>query len=204
MNKILDEIKSIPSIIGGFIFNSQKGITASNLPMIFKKDRLQKIAEMLIKMYSSSKSNFSDILEISIYYDESILIIRDIDDSTYLIILCDPSINENLLAMSLNLIINGLKKQEEPQKNEINGETLLNKGPMSKNLKAMQAALTKIAGPMAKIIFIDALEEWGKTEQPCFASIKTLLKILAREIDDPEKINYYQNLIKPYMIDKKK
>jgi len=209
MNKVLEEIKSIPGIIGGYIFNSQKGITAGNLPMIFKEDRLQRIAGMLIKMYSNGRSNFQDILEISIYYDESVLIIREIDASTYLIILCDPSINENLLTMSLNLVIDDLKKQEEPQekismpdnsqKNEINRERLLNEGPMSKNLKGMQTALAKIVGPMAKIIFIDALNEWGKTEQPSFSSITSLLKILDMEIGDPEKISYYRELIKPYM-----
>ncbi|MDM8536385.1 hypothetical protein QUF70_06495 [Desulfobacterales bacterium HSG17] len=220
MNKILDEIKSIPGMIGGFIFNSQKGIRASNLPMIFKEDRLQKIAGMLIKMYSNGRTNFSDILEISIYYDESVLIIRDIGDSTYLIILCDPSINENLLTMSLNLVMGDLKKQKEPHekisisesgknknigpKNEINGENLLNEGPMSEKLKGMQTALAKIVGPMAKIIFIDALDEWVKIEQPGFSSINTLVKILGREIGDPEKTIYYRNLIEPYMADGKK
>jgi len=213
MDRVLDEIKSIPGIIGGFVYNSQKGIAASNLPMIFKQDRLQTIAKMLIKMYSSGSTSFPDIFKISIYYDESILMIRNIEASTYLIILCDPSINENFLAMSLNLIMADLKKnlvsqlsavsenpeENKPEESKIDGEKLLNQGPMSEALKEMQTALSKIAGPMSKIIFIDALNEWGKTGQPSFSSINDLIKILENEINDSEKMNYYRDLIKPYI-----
>ncbi|QTA83927.1 Uncharacterized protein dnl_63520 [Desulfonema limicola] len=225
MDKILDEIKSIPGIIGGFIYSSQKGISASNLPAVFKQDRLQTIAKMLIKIYSSGVTCFPDMLEISIYYDESILIIREISASTYLIIVCDPSINENFLAMSLNLIVSDLKKAAITQKeqnnieqafvaaksgknipdkniidkNIIDGEQLLNQGPISENLKNMQTALAKIAGPMAKIIFIDALNEWVKTSRPSLSSINVLINILEAEINDPEKMDYYRELVSPYI-----
>ena len=54
-------------------------------------------------------------------------------------------------------------------------------------------------GPMSKISFMDALNRWIDTATPSPSTYPTLVDILADEIDDPEKMAYYQQLIAPYL-----
>jgi hypothetical protein len=61
----------------------------------------------------------------------------------------------------------------------------------------MQAALLKILGPMATIVFKEAVQEWIQTREPCAESLPELLDILINEINDDEKNTVYMNLIEP-------
>jgi hypothetical protein len=50
-------------------------------------------------------------------------------------------------------------------------------------------------GPMAKIIFLDSMDEWVKHHQPSEACLPELIKILHTEIVDPKKIQTFHTLI---------
>lgn len=212
MKQVLEEVKAIPGVVGGFVFNSRKGVAANNLPPVFKEAKLLNIGKMLSKMYLSGKTNFSDITEISLYYEESIVIVREAAPELFLIVISDPSVNLNLLTMSLNLImddfntlteldlgpIQGEKAASAPKKT-VTAEEVLQSGPMSGDLNSMRAALAKVMGPMAKIIFTDALNEWLQSDTPSYAALEHLVVILEREINDSDKSAYYRELILPYL-----
>lgn len=211
MKQVLEEVKAIPGVVGGFIFNSRKGVAASNLPPVFREAKLANMGKILSKMYLSSKTNFSDITEISLYYEESVVIIREPGADLFLIVICDPSVNLNLLAMSMNLIMDDFNtlaglditpvqsaKPAAPKKT-ITAEEILQSGQMAGDLNGMKAALAKIMGPMAKIIFTDALNEWLLKNSPSYAALESLMVILEREINDTDKSAYYRELILPYL-----
>lgn len=214
MNSVLNEIKSIPGITGGFIFGPTHGIVANNLPSVFKEQNLDKIGNSLDKMYSSSKSNFTDVTELSLYYEESTLIVRPVGKTSLLVIICDPSINHNLLTMILNMVADKIEKigtelDQADNKNEqeqlpapsekISPEEFINDGPLSKQLQGMQKALFKIVGPMAKIIFKDAVSIWIESNSPTSSSFPRLFDILREEINDVEKEERYFTLITPFL-----
>jgi hypothetical protein len=216
MNKVLSEIKSIPGIIGGFFFDTTQGIKTCNLPPVFKEDNLNKIGIVLDKMYKMSDSGLKDISDLFLYYEESTIIMRAIGKTSSLIILSDPSLNQNLLTMSMNMLADELNKignkfddanenKEEiaedisPIVKNLSEEEVINNSPMAPQLQGMQAALLKILGPMAKIIFKEAVRDWIQSEEPSYASIPVLVEILTDEINDPEKEKKYFELISPYI-----
>ena len=88
MKQVIEELKAIPGVVGGCIFDSRKGIIANNLPPIFKEAKLSNIGKLLSKMYASGKNNFSDITEISLYYEESVVIVREASANMFLIAIC--------------------------------------------------------------------------------------------------------------------
>ncbi len=210
MKQVIEELKAIPGVVGGCIFDSRKGIIANNLPPIFKEAKLSNIGKLLSKMYASGKNNFSDITEISLYYEESVVIVREASANMFLIAICDPSVNLNLLSMSLNLIMDDfgslsgidmrpVESPEPPAEKIFTADELLQSGPMANDLNGMKSALAKVMGPMAKIIFIEALEEWLKRDTPSYASLENLIAILDKEINDEDKAAYYRELILPYL-----
>jgi hypothetical protein len=210
MNAALEEIKTIPGVLGGLLYHPQKGVLESDLPAVFKEPKLLKMGRILVKMYSSGRSNFSDLSELSIYYEESLVIIRELKDAVFLIIVGAPDLNMNLLTMTLNLLMEELDSHSAPSapppsrarakpKQGPLADALLERGPMAESLKAMQSELAKVVGPMSKIIFMDALNRWIDSTTPSPGTYPALVDILADEIDDPEKMAYYQQLIAPYL-----
>ena len=47
--------------------------------------------------------------------------------------------------------------------------------------------------------FMDALHEWLESNEPVPSSLPHLVKILGREINDPDKTNDYKKLIRSHM-----
>ncbi len=74
-------------------------------------------------------------------------------------------------------------------------EQLMQSGPLSSTLSKMKEALIKVMGPIAEIVFNDALNVWIEGVQPSQESIPSLLDILDEEIDDPDKIAKYHTMI---------
>ncbi|WP_022665837.1 DUF4388 domain-containing protein [Desulfospira joergensenii] len=74
-------------------------------------------------------------------------------------------------------------------------EEMLSRGPLSERLQEMQAALYKTAGPMAKILFRDAVREWIRVEDPSESSLPALIEIVVRGINDPDKKQIYMKMI---------
>ncbi len=219
MDQIFKELTSAPGVIGAFIYNRDSGIQKKNMPAVFKDGKLARIAKSLIKIFSTGDKGFSDLAEVSLYYEESIVIIHEPVDKYYLIVFCDTESKLNRLKRPINQIKDDLKQAiENRQKikrvkpvsvvetsrlnsgnNGLQAEVLLNSSPMSKSLQAMQVSLAKVMGPVAKIIFIDALNNWMETHQPSFASIPSLIDILGNEINDTVKFKDYRGGIVPYI-----
>ena len=86
----------------------------------------------------------------------------------------------------------------EPEE-KLRPDDLLNAGPMAGSLQGMQTSLAKVIGPIAKVVFIEALEQWIDTDKPGFSTLSNLVKILRKEINDPEKFNAYQKRIMQYI-----
>ena len=214
MNKVLDEIKSIPGIVGGFLFDTVQGVKYSNLPPIFKDANLHKIGDVLDKMYVMSQSGLTDILDFFLYYEESTIITRQIGKTSYLVVISDPQLNQNLLIMTMNMNEEDLKlmgvKFDNANENNVtlssageapvetvSAEEVIKNSPAATQLQEMQTALFKIVGPMAKIIFKEVVEEWVQSQEPDEASIPLLLNLLLKEINDPEKEQQYVDMITP-------
>jgi hypothetical protein len=71
-------------------------------------------------------------------------------------------------------------------------EDLMNSGPLSGPLGTMQTALYKVIGPMAKLVFMDAIEQWSAIDTPCMESLPLLTHIVLGEIGDAGLANGFK------------
>jgi len=216
MQQLIDDMKAIPGVIGACTYRSKEGITSNNLPSLFKDDRLQQTAKHLAKIHAAGRLNFPDLTETMVNYEESVIVFRQLNLDDHLITICDPGINMNLLAMSINLATENIPKQHgdrspspEPREESMKSNApdikqLLTKGPMAQPLQAMSKLLTKTIGPMAKIVFEDSVSRWVRSSENNRGSLSKLLEIICQEIGDSEKGEEYRSLVRKKMASKKK
>lgn len=104
MTYIIDELKMIPGVLGACIVQANVGVTAANLPAIFKKERLESIGNALAKIYTAGAATLNDFSCLSLHFDESVIVARAVGDDNFCFVICDPASNLNTLITSLNLL----------------------------------------------------------------------------------------------------
>ncbi len=206
MNNLLEELKVMPGVVGGYFIHPQKGLLASNLPAMFKPQKLLEISKELVKIHSAGRMNFADISEVFLNYEEMVLIVKQVAPQLYLMVFCDSSVNSNMLAMSINLSLEGMPElvaESQPVKTspasptvaQLTPESVMSLPELGKPLQQMSTGLAQVMGPMAEVIFEESLQEWLDLGQSSVDKLPGLLKIIKQEIGDAKKGKEYQSLV---------
>ncbi|MBN1956983.1 MAG: hypothetical protein JXQ81_13955 [Desulfuromonadales bacterium] len=217
MMHLIDELKVIPGVVGACIFDTREGLRVTNLPVIFKPERLSVVGKHLAKLYAAGRMSFSDLTDLTLTYDESVIIARELEKNTLIFAICDPSFNHNLLSMSFNLLQEEFKSggfssaeaaspmEDQPsptqQQEPVKPPETVNKSvsPELKQLmEEMKSALAKILGPMAEFVFDEVAEEWVE-DGADFSRMESLIGQLEQEIGDEKKAEEYKQLIAPFL-----
>ncbi len=209
MRQMIEELKAIPGVVGAGIYSSSEGLQVTNLPGIFKPERLNVVGKHLTKLYSAGRLSFTDLTDLTLNYDESVVVARELDKQLLVFVFCDPSFNHNLLSMSFNLLqedyragsfssevatVPPLAPAVETSEEKVITEP---DGPLAVLFDLMRERLSKILGPMAAFIFDELLEKWQQQGVTDFSRIEELISALNSEIDDDEKSKKYRQLIEP-------
>lgn len=208
MKQVIDELKTMPGVIGCCIYSSVNGVHLSNLPAVFKPERLAAIGEQLFRLHSAGNKSLKDLNNISIFYDEAVIVAKLLKNNLLLFSICDPGFNQNLLAISFNLLQEeaGTTADSEPveptAQQPVQSATKqpdIHSVPLSNLLPEMKAQLGKILGPMAGFIFEEAVDSWKEQTDPDKVRIEGLIELLNQEISIPKKITQYRELIDPIL-----
>jgi hypothetical protein len=214
MIHLIDELKVIPGVMGACIVSSLEGLKVTNLPSIFKPERLSVVGRHLLKLYSAGRLSFDDLTDITLNFDESVVVARELEKGTLIFAICDPTFNQNLLTMSFNLLHEEYKLgnfSEATVRAAATSEFKVAEPPLSAEQKIsgslqdlfaeMQEALGKILGPMAGIIFDEVIEQWLELGPPDSSRLEELIELINQEISAPDKIDHYRQLISPVLKD---
>ena len=210
MIHLIDELTVIPGVIGACIVNSQEGLKVTNLPVIFKPERLNLVGKHLLKLYAAGRMSFDDLTDIVLNYDESVVVARELEKNMLIFAICDPTFNQNLLTMSFNLLQEEFKlgnfstvpipeTEEEPTVAPSQLPQVETSGALLELLAEMKDLLAKVLGPMAGFIFDEVAEEWMAQGSSDFSRIEKLIEQINQEIADQDKIGNYRQLISPVL-----
>ncbi len=209
MLQLIDELKTIPGVVGACIYGSDEGVLATNLPSIFRPQRLETVGKHLGKLYSAGQMSFDDLTDVSLHYDESVVVARELRKNQLIFAICDPTFNHNLLTMSFNLLQEELEQgrfaeAETPVAEAADGPGAAGALPcdqpaeeLQELLGEMREKLGKVLGPMAGFIFDEAAEAWQKQGRCAISTIEALINLLNQEIADETKAETYRKLIAP-------
>ncbi|MBN1958455.1 MAG: hypothetical protein JXQ81_00660 [Desulfuromonadales bacterium] len=202
MQKILEEIKTSPGVLGACLYSAPKGIIASSLPAIFKKETQELVGHTLNRIFRLNDTIKLDVNGLEIQYDEALIMVKRICKSSSLVLICEPDANIHLVNMTISILAEDLQNQitdcekmplhkEVPQENP--QEVM--KGEFSGELSTIKRALAQQIGPVAGKVMEKHLKTWLQDGQAEQQRLKELVKLLSGEIDgEQNKHNFYSQL----------
>ena len=214
MDTVLNELASIPGLTGAFVYQAKGGILGSTLPPRFTAARIQAIGKVLSKIHAAGSMNFPDLTDIVLSFDESTVFVRDLAEKAWVILVGDSTFNVNMAAVSLHVVVEDLKEAlaegeggqtlarmevASAPKPAISPQELMESQVLGPVLQGMHAALAKIVGPMAGIIFMECLERWIKESEPKKENLSKLLALLVQETGDDTNAARYRKLVEPLL-----
>ena len=196
MQKILEELKATPGILGASVYTSKRGILATNLPEIFKAETQKRIGNILHRVFKLNETVKLDVSSFEIQYDEALLLVKKLCNTSSLIIICEPDAKVHLINMSVSMLatelldlIEDCEQAPEVQVNPpepqqpADPESVLN-GPLAEKLALMKRALAKCIGPVAGKVLMGALKQWLEQGKPSPGRLNELAEIMQLDIDD--------------------
>lgn len=202
MKEIIGDLKALPGVLGACLFHGQKGVLVSNMPTIFSAEKQEEIGKILIKIQTAGRMNFHDLTDLSLQYDEAVILVRELEKNLTIFVLADPEFNQNLVTMSLNILQQELKNKtvtltESKGVEEVPAVETSQSEKVAPVLAAMKSHLPKIMGPMAEIIFDETVEAWQQQTKCSVNDLGSLVQLLNEEIGHPDKISSFQEMIEP-------
>jgi len=110
MEKLLEKLNRTEGIMGSYVLSLKKRVIANKMPPVFTGTKLLDIGRLLAKIYLAGKMSIRDISEITLFYQESVITIREISEQMYLVVMYDPAMRMNHLFTSVNMIVTDLKQ----------------------------------------------------------------------------------------------
>jgi hypothetical protein len=217
MDQVFDEITGIPGVLGIFVFSPPDKVLANTLTNRFDGPSLINTGKILLKIHSATRMNIPDVSEVLLFYKEALLLVKEITDKVFLVVMCEVSTNPSLVTMAIGISLEELKawvqgQHPAPHQPEAEAkpapappakkptpEELMESGPLADTLSDMQTALAKVMGPMASIIFMEAQSQWINGCIPSEATLVELVRILTKEIKDPERIKRFREFVSPHL-----
>ncbi|HSM93948.1 MAG TPA: roadblock/LC7 domain-containing protein [Anaeromyxobacteraceae bacterium] len=104
----LDQLNAAPGVVGSMLFDREGAVLAAAFPPVFDASGLQRLASQL-----TSDGYFGDWLggekgQLSLDFYDGHVVVRSLAGS-WLLVLCTPKVNQQLLAMSMTQVVRRLR-----------------------------------------------------------------------------------------------
>ena len=220
MDQVFGEILGTPGVLGLFVFSPPDKVLANTLASRLDGPGLINSGKLLQRIHSATRMNIADVSELLLFYEEALLLVKEITDKVFLVVMAEGSANPYLITMSIGMTLDDLKlwvqsqqvappaplaprpepeAKPAPVAHKPTPEELMESGPLADTLSEMQSALARVMGPMASIIFPEAEAQWINVSNPSEATLGELVKILSKEIKDPKRIKRFREMVGPYL-----
>ncbi len=204
-SKLTDIIESLPEINGGFLYAPDRGIYSNQATGIADDESLQSVSIKLSKIVSMMTIHFQDTEGIRVTFRDLVLYGVMIKDNDWLFLLYQPSLSYSMVNMTVQMALNIKLEENEiteqpspPVAEEFDIEDIM--GPESTlgpPLITIQEELATHIGPVAEIVFQDAVEKWSK-DAPSIESLPLLISALELEIDDERAAEEFRNNLESF------
>jgi len=198
-------IESLPDIHGAFIYNNQQGVLDSQDRIATNTLQKQNIGKAFSKVFFMMAVHYNDISNIRFNYKKMTLLGGKFGENDYLIVLCGADISSGITRITVQMALNNLKENDETlteaqptisEQPAISPEQLLQAdSPLAQPLNDIRHALADQIGPVADILFDDALATWAKEVTPTHDTLNKLVQILVEEIGDSSEGEEFRTLV---------
>ena len=213
-----DLTSSLPDLHGAFLLTPQADILATHIGTSISDFDPLAIGKKITTIAKNTSPYINNISQIHVTCDNMILSGRLLPDQNWLIIVHSPELSSGMIRMTLQFALNnnsqenetldrpaetlvtervaavpGLPKESTP----IDTLALMSAGsPLASHLNELQDALANFIGPAAIPVFQDVLTAWCQAHTPELTTLKFLIPLLDKEIEDSEDISSFHTTIK--------
>lgn len=188
------------------VLNDQGQLVSHLFPAIFDENMLRTAATTVTENQPGLQDITGGVRLIDFRFLNGRIVVKPIEGGC-LVILCENTINLQVLVITLNVAVKKIEKimsgggpvpqqmaapTAAPAVAAMSSQDIVEKGPLATQLQGMQTTLAKFLGPMAKIVFLECVDTWLQTHQPVKATLPQLVDIVVREIGDPGKMADYR------------
>ncbi len=191
MDQAIDTLKKLPGVLGVCVYDAEQKVMINRMPPFLSDEALAGLGEQLREVLALAREKLSQASEMTLHYDEISLFVHTFADKSILVF-GEPYMNGRMVSYSLNMLSKPKTAEYDGQNEVAATEKITPQGvDFSGYIPDLKQRLAKVIGPMADIIFDDALSAWQRGGD---ASFNSLLKILREEIDDADKYERYLEL----------
>jgi len=114
MLSIVQGLTTIPGVMGSMLSDEQGEILAHSFPSIFDQGVLKEVADLLFDTTNGLQDITGGVRSFELRYELGRIVIKPLP-GMFLLILCQPSVNIQMLYISLNVAIKKLEKRAASQ-----------------------------------------------------------------------------------------
>ncbi len=211
-HSIPDLAGTIPGVNGAFLYEKGQGILTVQGNFGLQNSQLTEIAEKIVRNYAIASERFSDIEEMFIRFRNITLFVCRIARHRWLHVFYDPAMTQVRLQHDIRQALHsqGLHCEifsksapslkgadqwtgESESLSYTDMEALLTDQPELKQpLEVIRDELMAIIGPIAEVVFDDAVNEWLRSCRPSRSSLGKLAEIIEVDIGTADMINSFR------------
>jgi hypothetical protein len=211
MQLIINELRQMPDVHGGFFFHRKNGLLYKDVPSLSEDSRLSDIGRQFTKIYAARRLNFPDVQDINLYFAGSALLSRAVDEQFFLVLLCDQHVNSSSVSVSLQLafeehrdeLTSAAQGPVADDTSEIRVQPLSPQqaleGPLKQPLKEIQRTLVDLMGPMAEFVYEENLEKWMAAGRIGVDQLPEFIDLIAGEMPDAKKATAFKDRCRQLM-----
>jgi len=163
MNDLLQEVKILPSVIGTFVYVDKNDTVYPDLPKLFHGKDLSQIGRSITKVFKLNDKNRQSVNTLEMFYNESLIHIKQIDTDSCLVVICEPSANLPLVNMTTSMLVADLKSEVAKAKQLPKATETVSAAPALSAQKTQPSQTTKL-GPQKSIDIEQLMNEGPMAE----------------------------------------
>jgi predicted regulator of Ras-like GTPase activity (Roadblock/LC7/MglB family) len=214
MRDALRQINTVAGTMGSMVCNDHGHLISHLFPAIFDESMLRAAVTTVSENLPGLQDITGGVKMIDFRFQSGRVVVKPVAGGC-LVILCENTINLQVLVISLNVVIKKIEKilkegGTAPQQqvsapaptssgSVASSQNIVENGPLATQLQGMQTTLAKFLGPMAKIVFLECVDTWVQTHQPVKATLPQLIDIVVKEIGDPSKMADYRQKVSGFL-----
>jgi len=109
MHSVLQSLHSVPGIIGGLLSDDEGGVLAHSFPPVFDLSSLQALTSGLNYNIMGLQDATGGVKLLDLRYEHGRIIVKPLPNH-FLLMLCEPNLNLQLLSISMNVAIKKIEK----------------------------------------------------------------------------------------------
>ena len=105
MKDLLQEIKMLQGVVGVFVYTTNLGVIAMDVPSTFSEPALDRIGNFVKAFYGNQTTQACDIMSLEVKNNDSLFLYKKIDTGATLVAICEANVSMPLVNMTTSMLL---------------------------------------------------------------------------------------------------